>query len=161
MTDDEVEAMFKRIDTDGSGYIDYSEFVVAATNEKQNNCAKRFRAVFDSFDKDGGGTISINEIKRMFAGNGLLSDKLAAEILAEVDSDGDGEVSWDEFISTLMQGSQESCTTHLTCVTELGPKAASKKQETVIAYEPAKAKKGVSIAMVPIAAAETLEPCAE
>jgi len=28
--DDEIEAIFAKIDTTGSGYIDYSEFVVAA-----------------------------------------------------------------------------------------------------------------------------------
>ena len=30
MTDKEVEQMFKSVDTDNSGFIDYSEFVVAA-----------------------------------------------------------------------------------------------------------------------------------
>ena len=33
MSDAEVEAMFKAVDTDNSGFIDYSEFVVAATNQ--------------------------------------------------------------------------------------------------------------------------------
>ena len=32
MSDDEVEAMFRAVDTDNSGFIDYTEFVVAATN---------------------------------------------------------------------------------------------------------------------------------
>jgi len=33
MSDEEVEQMFKAVDTDNSGFIDYSEFVVAAMNE--------------------------------------------------------------------------------------------------------------------------------
>jgi calcium-dependent protein kinase len=33
MSDEEVEAMFNAVDTDKSGFIDYSEFVVAAMNE--------------------------------------------------------------------------------------------------------------------------------
>ena len=33
MSDEEVEAMFNAVDTDRSGFIDYSEFVVAAMNE--------------------------------------------------------------------------------------------------------------------------------
>jgi len=35
MSDEEVEAMFNAVDTDRSGFIDYSEFVVAAMNERQ------------------------------------------------------------------------------------------------------------------------------
>jgi calcium-dependent protein kinase len=34
MSDDEIEKMFKAVDSDNSGFIDYSEFVVAAMNEK-------------------------------------------------------------------------------------------------------------------------------
>ena len=32
MSDQEVEAMFQAVDTDNSGFIDYTEFVVAATS---------------------------------------------------------------------------------------------------------------------------------
>jgi len=35
MSDEEVEEMFNAVDTDKSGFIDYSEFVVAAMNERQ------------------------------------------------------------------------------------------------------------------------------
>lgn len=33
MSDEEVETMFNQVDTDKSGFIDYSEFVVASTNQ--------------------------------------------------------------------------------------------------------------------------------
>lgn len=33
MSDDEIDKMFKSVDSDNSGFIDYSEFVVAAMNE--------------------------------------------------------------------------------------------------------------------------------
>lgn len=33
MSDQEVEAMFRAVDTDNSGFIDYTEFVVAATSQ--------------------------------------------------------------------------------------------------------------------------------
>lgn len=32
MSDQEVEEMFRAVDTDNSGFIDYTEFVVAATS---------------------------------------------------------------------------------------------------------------------------------
>lgn len=34
MSDQEVEEMFRAVDTDNSGFIDYTEFVVAATSQK-------------------------------------------------------------------------------------------------------------------------------
>lgn len=34
MSDEEIEKMFKSVDSDNSGFIDYSEFVIAAMNEK-------------------------------------------------------------------------------------------------------------------------------
>jgi Ca2+-binding EF-hand superfamily protein len=34
MNEEEVDKMFAAIDTDGNGTIDYTEFVVAAMNEK-------------------------------------------------------------------------------------------------------------------------------
>ena len=33
MSDQEVEQMFRSVDTDNSGFIDYTEFVVAATSQ--------------------------------------------------------------------------------------------------------------------------------
>lgn len=32
ISDDEVDKMFEAVDTDNSGYIDYTEFIVAAIN---------------------------------------------------------------------------------------------------------------------------------
>ena len=34
LTDQEVDAMFEKVDIDGSGEIEYSEFMVATLNEK-------------------------------------------------------------------------------------------------------------------------------
>ena len=34
ISDEEIDEMFAKVDTDGSGEIEYSEFVVASLNEK-------------------------------------------------------------------------------------------------------------------------------
>lgn len=34
ISDEEVDRMFSSVDSDKSGYIDYSEFIVASINEK-------------------------------------------------------------------------------------------------------------------------------
>ena len=61
--DEEIDEMFAKVDTDGSGEIEYSEFVVATMNEKNLLNNNKLQTAFKMFDKDGGGTISIEEIK--------------------------------------------------------------------------------------------------
>ena len=46
------------------------------------------------FDKDGSGSISIDEIKGIFGCNeAAVSDEVWKELLAEVDANGDGSVN--------------------------------------------------------------------
>jgi calcium-dependent protein kinase len=55
--------MFDAVDTDQSGYIDYTEFIVASANEKALLSNERLAAAFKMFDKDGSGSITPSEIK--------------------------------------------------------------------------------------------------
>jgi calcium-dependent protein kinase len=63
ISDKEVDTMFDAVDTDQSGYIDYTEFVVASMNEKALLSNERLLAAFKMFDKDNSGSISPSEIK--------------------------------------------------------------------------------------------------
>merc|ERR1711881_485464 len=63
MSDEEVEQMFNAVDTDKSGFIDYSEFIVATVNSEEFNSNEFLQAAFKMFDKDGSGSISADEIK--------------------------------------------------------------------------------------------------
>lgn len=63
MTNAEIDILFSRVDTDKSDEIDYSEFVVATMNEGEILSKDKLVAAFNMFDKDGGGTISHDEIK--------------------------------------------------------------------------------------------------
>jgi calcium-dependent protein kinase len=63
LSDEEVDEMFAKVDTDGSGEIDYSEFVVATMNEQNLLSNNKLQIAFKMFDKDGGGSISTDEIK--------------------------------------------------------------------------------------------------
>ncbi len=63
MNQEEVDSLFSQVDIDGSGFIDYSEFVVASMNEKSLLTNEKLEAAFKMFDKDGSGLISTEEIK--------------------------------------------------------------------------------------------------
>jgi Ca2+-binding EF-hand superfamily protein len=49
------------------------------------------------FDKDGGGSISIDEIKQVLSYGQKLDDDVIAQIIKQVDENGDGEISYEEF----------------------------------------------------------------
>ena len=51
MNKDDVEKMFDAVDIDKSGFIDYSEFVVAAMNEKTLLTNEKLQTAFNMFDR--------------------------------------------------------------------------------------------------------------
>lgn len=55
MAEDEVDELFDRIDVDGTGAIEYSEFVVASMHEKSLLTDEKLMSAFKTFDKDGSG----------------------------------------------------------------------------------------------------------
>lgn len=66
-------------------------------------------AEFSAVDKDGSGTISASEMKQALSsafskGGKPLSDKLVNEIMAEADSNGDGDVDLEEFKAIMRAG---------------------------------------------------------
>ena len=85
---------FSAIDTDGSGAIDYSEFLMATMNEQQLMSKEKLKQAFKMFDKDNSGTISKQEIRDAL---GNLDEEVADKMISEVDDNGDGEISFDEF----------------------------------------------------------------
>ena len=103
ISDKEVDQMFDAVDTDQSGYIDYTEFVVASMNEKALMTNERLAGAFKMFDKDGSGTISPSEIKAVLtAGEAKIPQMVLDKILKQVDANGDGQISFEEF-QTLMK----------------------------------------------------------
>ena len=47
----DIEKMFDAVDIDKSGFIDYSEFVIASMNEKNLLTNEKLQAAFKMFDK--------------------------------------------------------------------------------------------------------------
>lgn len=101
MSDEEIEMMFKSVDSDNSGFIDYSEFVVAAMNEKQLTSNDKLLAAFKMFDKDGSGMISANEIRDVLGFGGNLDSEAVENIIKSCDDNGDGEISFEEFVAMM------------------------------------------------------------
>lgn len=109
MNDEQVDDIFKAVDIDNSGYIDYSEFVVATMNEKNLFSEKKIKAAFKMFDTDNSGNISKDEVKEALQKVGNLSEQQLDEVMGQVDENGDGEISFEEFkiIMTRLKDKEE------------------------------------------------------
>lgn len=61
--------------------------------------AARLRSVFRGFDKNGDGTISSSEMSAVWAEAGKhLSDAELKRLMAKVDKDGSGTITYEEFV---------------------------------------------------------------
>lgn len=96
--DDEIDTIFGQIDVDGSGYIDYTEFVASAMNMEALMTDQKLKRAFDMFDNDGSGCISADEIRDVLGltDNEQMNEKIT-QIISQVDENGDGEISITEF----------------------------------------------------------------
>ena len=63
MSPSEIEALFKRLDTDGSGSIEYNEFITVGMDKALLLSEENMRMAFDSLDKEGNGFITRENLK--------------------------------------------------------------------------------------------------
>ena len=92
--------MFENIDKDGSGKIDYSEFISASISRDKILSKEKMKKVFNMFDKDGSGALSIDELKAHFS-MGEDSAEEWDKIISDVDENNDGEISYEEFLKIM------------------------------------------------------------
>ena len=96
----DVDEIFQNIDMDNNGFIEYEEFVRAAVSKEQFMDTRIIQFAFRYFDKDGTGQITYKMIEEVFKES--VSDKnkvheALKQIIGEVDTNGDGIISFDEF----------------------------------------------------------------
>merc|ERR1712072_478808 len=94
-TEAELADMINEVDADGSGTIDFPEFL--------NLMAEKIKEAFKGFDKDGNGFISAAELRHVMTNLGeKLTDEEVDEMLREADIDGDGQINYEEFVKMMM-----------------------------------------------------------
>lgn len=89
--DAQVERIFDAVDSNKSGTIDFSEFLVAAATEYRNLSKKRIEQTFKIFDQNSDGFIDRKELANVL-GAAEIKDEDWRLLIADVDKDGDGKV---------------------------------------------------------------------
>jgi len=91
--DQDIRSILRSMDGDGSGYVDYHEFLAAAMNWRQVLTTEVMESAFTAFDKDGNGTIELDEVRFMLQGEDEVEAAVWTDLLHDADSDGNGVVS--------------------------------------------------------------------
>lgn len=98
---EEVDDMIRAVDLNGDGEIDFEEFISLMRlrmDERQRDPEEDLRDAFNMFDADRSGFIDREEVRMLMKklAQTLTEEEIDA-IMEEVDTDGDGEISFDEF----------------------------------------------------------------
>lgn len=110
----DVEQVFARLDLDGSGVIDYTEFCAAGIGERVSLEEDVLWAAFKAFDvQDDDGRITKDEITQVLRSvyvNKLwtaeVCQDVAEEIFANFDQNGDGSLDFEEFVKLMRECAQ-------------------------------------------------------
>ena len=97
---EEIESIFKNIDTNKDEKIEYTEFIASCINKDLYLNKDKLRDIFESLDRKKIGKISVEDIISVLKldDNSVVKPK---EVFKKIDSDNDGKIDFDEFIKMI------------------------------------------------------------
>merc|ERR1712010_280729 len=101
----EIQDMVNQVDKDGSGMIDFPEFLsMMSLKQESENAEDEIREAFQVFDGDGNGFINRQELACVMGNLGeTLTQEEIQGMIDQADIDGDGCINYEEFY-TMMSG---------------------------------------------------------
>lgn len=103
-TELDMKLLFDSVDIDNSGFIDYTEFIMASLQGEALVSQDKLEVAFRKFDLDRNGRISPAELKELFRNS---EEDVAAnvwkELIVEADTNGDGEIDLSEFKALMLR----------------------------------------------------------
>ena len=94
---EDFQEYFHSIDTDKNGKIEYTEFLASVLNKKVFLKEERLYEAFSTFDKEGNGKITKDELMSVLKME-PSDDKYIAELIENADKNGDGVIDYKEFL---------------------------------------------------------------
>ena len=98
--ENDIKLLFKSIDLDQNGKIDYTEFLAATLNKSNYGKNERLFEAFCRFDKDKDGVITKEELLQALKAEKSQESEVENYIKA-VDKNGDGKIDYKEFLSLM------------------------------------------------------------
>jgi calcium-dependent protein kinase len=105
-----LDTILRRVDCNGSGGVDYTEWLAATIDQKLYMERDVLWAAFRSFDLDGDGRITREELDKVLNGDQVqktLGANKIDQMIRQFDTNGDGIIDFDEFCA-MMKPSQQS-----------------------------------------------------
>ena len=112
--------VFKTYDTDSIGYLDFKQFIIAIDMTNAESAEEKLRMAFRMYDLDGNGELDLDEMikivediyamQRVYSKLGAnnakptkTAEEQASDIFAQIDEDGDGNVTEEEFLAGCLE----------------------------------------------------------
>ncbi|KAG6399368.1 hypothetical protein SASPL_140847 [Salvia splendens] len=121
LSESEVRQYMEAADVDGNGTIDYIEFITATMHMNRVEREDLLYKAFEFFDKDKSGYITVEELEQALKQYNMGDAKTIKEILAEVDTDNDGKINYDEFVAMMKKGNPDIRLVQLLILVEAAP----------------------------------------
>ena len=100
ITDEELCELFKSIDVDKNGKIDYTEFLAATMQKKMYLKEERLFEAFCNFDLDGCGKITKKELMSVLKAEPNQESEFE-NIIKSIDKNGEGSINYKEFLEMM------------------------------------------------------------
>ncbi|CAD8107900.1 unnamed protein product [Paramecium primaurelia] len=102
LEDQDIEKLVKKIDSNGNGYLDYTEFLLACQDKKKLLTVEKLKLVFAQLDVDKDNALSMIEMRRIFGGN-RISDQNWHNILRKTNLQQKSVLSEQEFLEFIIK----------------------------------------------------------
>jgi calcium-dependent protein kinase len=93
----QVTQIFEKMDSDGSGVIEYCEYLRIAIEEESLLSRENLRKAFCYFDKDNSQTIEKGELVAWLSTGDMIPESIIQDLIEEADLNGDGTIDLEEF----------------------------------------------------------------
>ncbi|XP_067904873.1 troponin C, skeletal muscle-like [Heterodontus francisci] len=105
-TREELDAIIEEVDEDGSGTIDFEEFLVMMVRqmkeEAKGKSEEELAEFFRVFDQNADGFIDRDELKGILANSGEhITDEEIDELIKDGDKNNDGKLDFDEWLKMM------------------------------------------------------------